>query len=880
MAASFDRDSRIWAVLGPTNTGKTHLAIERMLGHPSGVIGLPLRLLAREVYDRIVRARGVGSVALITGEEKIAPETARYTVATVEAMPVDKRVSFVAVDEIQLASDPDRGHIFTDRLLRARGEGETLFLGSDTVRPLIRAIIPGIDIDRRERLSRLHYAGPKKITKLPKRTAIVAFSAEEVYAIAELIRRHRGGAAVVMGALSPRTRNAQVELYQSGEVDFLVATDAIGMGLNMDVDHVAFASLAKFDGRRSRRLRADELAQIAGRAGRYITDGTFGETGDCEAIEAETVERVEAHTFEPLETLEWRTAEISFASLDGLIASLDVQPPAGVLRRARGSSDEETFKRLAAKDWVRERVRGGPQVRRLWEACQLPDFRKVTLDEHVRLVDGIAEHLLSRRGRIPEEWIATRIEALTRTDGDLDALQARLAHIRTWAYAATRPDWIINAPEWSARTKAVENTLSDTLHERLTQRFIDRRTSALLKGLKREDALLAGVNAVGEVTVEGHHVGRLIGLSFVADPRAVGLEERALRNAALRALRPELAKRLGALTATAAETLSLNADGFIHWGGDRVGRLVPNSPTLAPRISLVGGELGPIESQKRAVAGLEAWLGERISVDLQPLCALNEAVREGRVAGLARGIAFQLGEAFGAVARRAVADDLDRLSANDRRALRSLGIRFGRESVFLPALLKPKPAAFLSLLRHYTRQAEPDARLFIPPPGANSIKMPVPIPDPVLSAGGYRAVGGRAIRLDALEAFLEALHAAPGLATPQGGGLPDAAASLIGARANELPELAKALGFRRVRIGQKGEGDLWRVPRPRSNPGNPETTHQTTSPIARPNSPFAALAILEFGPPTSSPANTRDKRPPRRKRARPKVQGTTKAMPT
>ena len=446
-------DDRIVAVLGPTNTGKTHLAIERMLAHGSGMIGLPLRLLAREVYDKVVRQKGPRAAALVTGEEKIVPEGARYFVCTVEAMPLERPVDFLAVDEIQLATDPDRGHIFTHRILHARGQSETMLLGADTMRPLIRRLLPHAEIVRRERLSTLTYAGPRKLTKLPKRTAIVAFSAEEVYAIAELIRRQRGGAAVVMGALSPRTRNAQVGLYQSGEVDFLVATDAIGMGLNMDVDHVAFASRAKFDGRRNRVLRPDEVAQIAGRAGRFKDDGTFGETGDCPPFDEETILRVQSHEFEPHVSVEWRSPDLDFGSVTKLIRSLEAPPTEPGLLRVRGAVDEAALKGVAADADLMDRITRRADVARLWDVCQTPDFRKSTPDEHARLVGEFANFLLGPTQRIPQDMIAREMKHLDRTTGDIDALQARLAHIRTWTYAANRPDWMRNARKTKAGTR-------------------------------------------------------------------------------------------------------------------------------------------------------------------------------------------------------------------------------------------------------------------------------------------------------------------------------------------------------------------------------------------------------------------------------------------
>ncbi|MGI9169437.1 MAG: helicase-related protein, partial [Caulobacteraceae bacterium] len=528
-SSSAEAPPRLVAVLGPTNTGKTHLAVERMLGHASGVIGLPLRLLAREIYDRVARARGAGAVALITGEEKIVPPRPHYFVCTVEAMPLARQVEFLAVDEIQLATDPERGHVFTDRLLHARGRCETMFLGAATMAPLIRRLVPGVEIVGRERFSTLTYAGATKLSRLPRRSAVVAFSADEVYAIAELIRRQRGGAAVVMGRLSPRTRNAQVALYQSGEVDFLVATDAIGMGLNMDVDHVAFAGLGKFDGRRTRPLHPHEVGQIAGRAGRFRRDGTFGVTSGRQAMEADLVAAVENHRFAPAAFAQWRNAALDFQSLGALLASLAAPAPAAGLRPTRDALDERTLRLVARDAAVAARCADRSVLARLWEACQTPDFRKTTLEEHVRLVRALHGHLSVGAGRIPDEWMAGQLRPLDRADGEIDALSARLAGVRTLAYIANRPDWLADAYHWRETSRRLEDRLSDALHERLMARFIDRRTSALMRGLGRADDLLAGVAADGAVTVEGHVVGRLAGLSFEPVRGAGALERKALR---------------------------------------------------------------------------------------------------------------------------------------------------------------------------------------------------------------------------------------------------------------------------------------------------------------------------------------------------------------
>src|SRR5213083_1260682 len=502
------RGSGVTAVLGPTNTGKTHLAIERMLAHSSGMIGLPLRLLAREVYNKCVERVGADAVALVTGEEKIKPPSPRYWVSPVEAMPRDLDVAFLAIDEVQLAADLERGHVFTDRMLNRRGREETLVLGAATVRPMVERLLPGAHVLTRPRLSQLSFGGEKKITRLPRRSAIVAFSAEEVYAIAELIRRQRGGAAVVLGALSPRTRNAQVELYQSGEVDYLVATDAISMGLNLDVDHVAFASDRKYDGYQFRRLTPSEFAQIAGRAGRATRDGTFGTTGRCAPFEPELVNALQNHSFDSVKVLQWRNSKLDFSSLGALQVSLALAPSHDALTRAPIAEDLRVLDHAARDADVREMAHGAAAVERLWDACQIPDYRKIAPAAHAELVTSLFEFLM-RKSRIPDAWFAAQVEQADRVDGDIDTLSGRIAQIRTWTFVANRPDWLSDPDHWQGITREVENKLSDALHERLTERFVDRRTSVLMRRLRENSVLNTEIGKTGEVTVEGHVIGRL-----------------------------------------------------------------------------------------------------------------------------------------------------------------------------------------------------------------------------------------------------------------------------------------------------------------------------------------------------------------------------------
>src|SRR5207237_149621 len=560
------RGAGVTAVLWPTNTGKPHLAIERMLAHSSGAIGLPLRLLAREVYNKCIERVGPEQVALITGEEKIKPPNPRFWVSTLEAMPRDLDVAFVAIDEIQLGADLERGHVFTDRMLNRRGREETLVLGAATMRLMVEKLLPGANILSRPRLSTLNFAGERKRTRLPRRTAIVTFSADEVYAIAELIRRQRGGAAVVLGSLSPRTRNAQVALYQSGDVDYLVATDAIGMGLNLDVDHVAFASDRKFDGYQFRKLSPSELAQIAGRAGRAMRDGTFGTSGRCPPFETELVQALESHSFEPVKLVQWRNSTLDFSSIGALQATLAAPPSESALARAPVAEDILVLDHAARDDDVRAYTRTSADVERLWDVCQLPDYRKIAPANHAELVVTLYG-FLQRDGAIKIDWFAHQVALADRTDGDIDTLSTRIAHIRTWTFAANRPDWLADPDHWQGVTRTIEEKLSDALHERLTERFVDRRTSVLMRRLRENTMLETEITRSGEVVVEGHPIGRLAGFQFAAESSSAGPEGKALRAAAQKALAGEIDARANRLTHAGDDQLVLSSDGSLRWQG-------------------------------------------------------------------------------------------------------------------------------------------------------------------------------------------------------------------------------------------------------------------------------------------------------------------------
>ncbi len=683
----FESDARVTAMLGPTNTGKTHYAIERMLAHRTGVIGLPLRLLAREVYDQIVALRGPSVVALVTGEERIVPVRAAYWVCTVEAMPVDLLPEFLAVDEIQLCADPDRGHIFTDRLLNARGLSETLFLGSDTMRGRIAALVPGTRLQSRERFSRLSYSGPRKLSRMPPRSAIVGFSVEDVYAIAELLRRQKGGAAVVMGALSPRTRNAQVALYQNGDVDYLVATDAIGMGLNLDIAHVAFSGLSKFDGRRMRLLAPHELAQIAGRAGRFTQDGAFGVTGEARPLDPEVVEAIETHRFAPIRRLQWRNHRLEFGSPEALIASLEAPSNHPDLMRAREADDLATLRALIEFGEVRGRLRDARDMRLLWDVCQIPDFRKVALSEHATLCARL-HGFLHDGGRVPGDWLAAQIRRIDRPIGDIDALSRRLAYIRTWTYVAQRRGWVDDADHWRGETRAVEDRLSDALHAQLTQRFVDRRTSVLMRRLKQKESLVANVTDGGEVSIDDQFIGRLEGFRFRLDPSADADTARTLRAAGLAALAPALSLRADRFYNAPDPEIDVTEQGGLMWGEHAVGRLVAGSDALSPQVTPFVDEDAAPEIAEKVRRRLGHWIDRRIAALFAPLIALRD---DEALSGMARGIAFRLVEALGVIPRSEIADDVKALDQDGRASLRKHGVRFGQYTVFMPLMLKPAP---------------------------------------------------------------------------------------------------------------------------------------------------------------------------------------------
>ena len=748
----------VTAVLGPTNTGKTHLAVERMLAHAGGLIGLPLRLLAREVYERVRLKAGDHAVALITGEEKIIPANPRYWVSTVEAMPPDLRVPFLAIDEVQLATDLERGHIFTDRILHRRGLEETMLLGSATMRPLLEKLLPGTQFVARPRFSKLTYAGPRKLSRLPRRSAIVAFTAEMVYTVAEMIRRQSGGAAVVMGALSPRTRNAQVALYQNGDVDYLVATDAIGMGLNMDVDHVAFASTRKFDGFQYRHLTPAELAQIAGRAGRYMNDGTFGVTGDADGFEADIIDRLENHQFESAKVLQWRNRELDFRSLDTLRKSLGYLPQEAGLTRAQNAADIEALEAVCRDPSLVELVHHAEDVVRTWDVCQIPDYRNISPAEHAHLVAQVLRYLQSRHGHISEDWFAKQLAFCENLEGGIDALSQRISHVRTWTFIANRADWLEAPLYWQGRAREIEDRLSDALHEKLTQRFIDRRTSVLMRRLAKKEGLMSSIEDDGAISVEGEIVGRVAGLRFLPAEALEGAESRLLKAAAVQVLSTEIAARATVLANSSDAELKLARTGEILWQGQVVGKLQAGDQRFKPRAEVDCDDiLSPILRDEVRLR-LQKFADRAITAAIGPLITLEEP--EG-LEGSVRGLAFRLAENFGVLPRELVAEEVKALGQEERAKLRGFGVRFGAYSLFLPALLKPAPTEVRLLLWWLEKQKSAGVNGDVPkapPNGLTSTLVDAGLPDGFYGLCGYRVCMNRAVRVDMLERLADLIR--------------------------------------------------------------------------------------------------------------------------
>ncbi len=839
MSVAYSRPVK--AVLGPTNTGKTYLAIDRMLGHETGMIGFPLRLLARENYDRVVRLKGAGAAALITGEERIVPPNPRYYLCTVEAMPRDRSVDFLAIDEVQLCADPERGHVFTDRLLRARGREETMLLGAETMAPIIKRLIPDVEFDRRERFSKLSYGGFRKLTRLPPRSAVVAFSAANVYALAELLRRQRGGTAVVLGALSPRTRNAQVEMYEAGEVEYLVATDAIGMGLNMGINHVGFSSLRKFDGHGFRRLAPAEVAQIAGRAGRHMENGTFGPTAELEPFDPELVEAVENHNFDAVPSVFWRSHKLDFASPDALKHSLDAPPPQPELRRAPAADDYNALLSTREQPDIVDMAANPEAVRRLWDVCQIPDFSGDLSGNHHRMVARIYRFLMADQARIPADWIERSVGQFDRTDGDIDTLIARIAGVRTWSFISHRRDWIDDPDGLQTRARVLEDKLSDALHERLTQRFVDRKAAIVSRGLREKDKLLAGLSSDGTITVESEEVGRLDGFRFVPADEEIAASPR-LMAAANRAVREAIGPRIAALAGSPDEALTLDrANAQIIWQQAPVARIVAGPDMLSPSVEVLPSELLDAPLREELRVRLQGWVDATLGAELAPLFALSASP----FSGSARGLAFRLSEGLGCTPRIKGDDPAGHLSEEERKALAKAGVRIGVASVYLPAMLKGRVLELKAMLYRLHHGGDID----LPNGGATAMPRAEGTEDGWYLALGFCPAGPVAVRADELERLLAAVRRGTKesafAVTPE-------LMSRIDATADVLARLLRSFGY----AVQEEDSELKvtrhkpsrRNDKRRGGPHKPKSRKagpKKSKPAFDPDSPFAVLQALK-----------------------------------
>ena len=687
--------NKITAVLGPTNTGKTHLAIETMLSFENGMIGFPLRLLAREVYDKVIQKISLDKVALITGEEKIIPTNAKYFLCTVESMPIDKHLDFVGVDEIQMCADHERGHIFTDRLLNLRGNKLTMLMGSNIIKNIISKLDDDIEFINKNRLSKLTYAGYKKISRISRKTAIIAFSAEEVYAIAELIRRQKGGAAIVMGSLSPKTRNAQVELYQSNDVDFLVATDAIGMGINMDLDNIYFSNLKKFDGKKLRRLSLSEIGQIAGRAGRYLNDGSFGITGDCKEINAEEVELLENHKFEEIQYLFWRNSYLNFNNPSTLLKSLDEKPNRGWLRKIHECEDEKALK-FFLRDKSLEKIEfSEKKLKLLWECCQIPDFVKKTYGNHYEVISNVFKYLNSKEGKITNEYMRLQLIKLDKLEGNVDSISNRIANVRTWSYVSNKNNWVENQNYWIEKTKLLEDKLSDKLHEELTKTFIDKRASVLARGLKQDMEFDTKILKNNDVMIDNQFIGKINGLKLELDFKKGALETdiKSLKKAARQTVGPELERRIQSIIETGLIELKNNFK--IYWNNFTIGRLVSGKDYLNPKIELMVDDILEQNQRQKLIKYLTKWIENKIDTTLKSLIDLKYLKEKN---SSIKALAYQLYENNGVLKRDQVADFLKNLGQNERKTLRDLGVKFGRYHIFLHKLIKPEPVSLRTLL--------------------------------------------------------------------------------------------------------------------------------------------------------------------------------------
>ncbi len=866
-----DFDAQLSAALGPTNTGKTWLAVTRMLARSSGCIGLPLRLLAREVYDRIVSEKGIEYAALVTGEEKIIPKTALWYACTVESMPTDRNgvpFAFVGIDEVQLADDPDRGHVFTDRILHMRGREETLLMGSARMQNILHRMQVQNTHEIRERFSPLTHTGHGRLNRLPKRSAIVAFSVDQVYALAEVLRQTRGGAAIVMGNLSPQTRNAQVALFQSGEVDYLVATDAIGLGLNMDIHHVAMAQTSKFDGHVRRELFAHELAQIAGRAGRGTREGSFGTTGEARAFDEKTVRQIETSQFQPISKLVWRNSNLDFTNVQTVNASLAKNPEEKWLIRVKRQIDERAWYELSKPQNIAIST-DKPLLQRLWEIAQIPDFRKIGFDQHLNLLEQLAEHLLYKNGQLPDDWFASHIKRFTAIKGSVDHLASALAAIRTWSYCANRGNWLNDPVYWQEQCAEIEARLSDALHQQLMARFVDKRTSVLLRTLRKEQSMLPKLSTTGSVCLDGHIIGELKGISFVPADGFTYQMDKKITGLVKSILQDETEKQMQNLIKSKDEDFALDDKGQILWQNNPVAVLSAGNSALSPSFEILSqsddASLQPVKER------IENWLHAELQKHLSPLLELNKQVQAETLDPAIRGLAYRLVENLGAIDRRTIAREVKAINQEQRTELRTLGLRFGEFSLFFPALLRPAPAKILALLLAFGPSGNKEP--FFAPPGLTSIKADNHPGNAVLCAVGLRKCGDRLIRLDMLERVGTEIRNAR-TESKDGQFQPTLEmVALLGCSKPELAGVLASLGYKKIKTVRDDDGEvdelacLWQSKgykkirekthrqgiKPNSKNRNTKTGNKKAKTTKQkkidPDSPFAVLQGLKLDKP-------------------------------
>jgi len=823
---------RITAILGPTNTGKTHLAVETMLEYESGIIGFPLRLLAREIFDKCVKKVGIDKVALITGEEKIIPKSPKFYICTVESMPKDLSVDFIAVDEIQMCADRERGHIFTDRLLNTRGDKLTMFLGSHTMRTIMTSLIENVEFVKKERYSKLTYSGYKKISRLQPKTALIAFSADEVYAIAELVRRQKGGAAVIMGSLSPKTRNSQVELYQSGDANFLVATDAIGMGINMDIDNISFSSLRKFDGKKTRKLSISEISQIAGRAGRHVNDGTFGVTGDCKHLSSDEIEKLEKHELNKIDTLYWRNSNLNFDSLDSLVSSLDKQTNNEFLKKINDCQDEKVLKFLIKNDEDLRKKCSHNFINILWECCQIPDFSKKEYGNHIKIVKKVFEFLISESGKVTNDYMKKQLEHLDRYEGNIDTLANRISNVRTWSYVANKKYWASNSDYWIERAKHIEDKLSDKLHQELTKSFVDKRISVLSRSLKQDISLATEIKNENEVIIDGQYIGRLNGLRLNLDLKSGSLKTdiKSLKKAARQAIVPELMRRTN--TIIKSDIIEVDEDNKIHCMGSPVAFISPGKDYLNPSLNILVDEALDEDSKIKLKSNLEKKLQKLVASELLDLVNLS---KYNFKSNYVRALCYQLFENNGVIKREFVKEMIKNISKEDRINLRKAGVKIGRYHIFLPKMLKPNAVNLrVKLWKLYYPE---DKKYIIPKPGLNFLGNETKKNIKFLLICGYENFDKFYVRVDILERlFLKIIETTKNNIFKINSDM----INLIGCNKENFFKLLNLMDYQRKKIKEKKDNEDFFVYKPKV------TKIKETINLKGKNNPFGKLSELRF----------------------------------